>query len=87
MGVRAARVRRAAWMGRNEKRRNASYVVAPQRTGWDSNPRYAMNVHTLSRRGTRVRNPNKMSSYHYDGTRMSCTPFPYVRICPGPTDT
>jgi len=25
-------------------------VVAAQRTGWDSNPRYAINVHKLSRR-------------------------------------
>ena len=33
-----------------DRQKKTTLRVALERTGWDSNPRYAINVHTLSRR-------------------------------------
>ena len=54
---------------------SANGITTSLRTGWDSNPRYAMNVHTLSRLESIGRDSDKMSSFHYDGPRnVLCTP-------------
>ncbi|MDQ6733535.1 MAG: hypothetical protein M3Z35_05370, partial [Nitrospirota bacterium] len=65
--------------------------VVIKRTGWDSNPRYAINVHTLSRHSSTGRDSDKMSSFTYDGPRnVLCNPAPMstdVRIQPTPEPT
>src|SRR5450759_3980380 len=70
---------------------SANGITTSPRTGWDSNPRYAINVHTLSRLENIGRDSDKMSSFHYDGPRnVLCTPAPMsrdVRIQPTPEPT
>ena len=47
------------------------------RTGWDSNPRYAVDVNTLSKLENIGRDSDKMSSFTYDGPRnVLCSPVP-----------
>jgi hypothetical protein len=70
---------------------SANGITSSSRTGWDSNSRYAINVHTLSRLESIGRDSDKMSSFHYDGPRnVLCTPAAMsrdVRIQPTPEPT